>query len=604
MKHIMLLFLSDIKTKRENQNIVISFLRALLTKVIKNPKKSDSPIVISTAKYDNVGEPNTTEATNESAVRNLMLRPWPREDGAAAPIGHPARLFLVASKKVREETFQTKNMPAPMTHLTCFQQRLQKICGLTPEEEDIYPYDEKADVLKTMEMTADIAHRIHDYVRGEKEKGEDVIVHVDMTGGLRHANMMLLNVMRLLQYEKIEIGYILYSNYDRGADVNHVDDVGGIFHTLDLIAGAEEFSRFGSVKAIREYFAQQGEGDLSPELRSLLSAMNTFAEEIKLCHARQFTEAAKQLKAALKAFHDKHRHWLEQDGQTTRQRLNDKLMLQLEDRLFDDYRGLLEAGDDPIGAIDWCLHHDHLQQAINLYIERIPDYLIKTHHYLILSDALKSQVEEERRKEPQYSFNFYFLNHYCHQDPDKEKENAISLENTRGNFQSFLEQGRFWKKLNRGSATPAEIAADIRSWLEKAPDFYLKDNDQLEDWLQEEYEEMQTDWKNHLPQKQCTEKNQKRTRSLRLRLKTDRARPLLAFTQQRDETGEPLLRLTLPRPTLQTILNTYSLLKQERNNEDHTREEDHVLSAIDLTQLLNKAIRNLEDLGTSPAARC
>ena len=90
MKHIMLLFLSDIKTKREN------------------PKKSDSPIVISTAKYDNVGEPNTTEATNESAVRNLMLRPWPREDGAAAPIGRPARLFLVASKKVREDKLQTE----------------------------------------------------------------------------------------------------------------------------------------------------------------------------------------------------------------------------------------------------------------------------------------------------------------------------------------------------------------------------------------------------------------------------------------------------------------------------------------------------------------
>ena len=591
MKHIMLLFLSDIKTKREN------------------PKKSDSPIVISTAKYDNVGEPNTTEATNESAVRNLMLRPWPREDGAAAPIGRPARLFLVASKKVREETFQTKNMPAPMTHLTYFQQRLQTTCGLTPGEEDIYPYDEKADVLKTMEMTADIAHRIHEYIRGERKNGEDVIVHVDMTGGLRHANMMLLNVMRLLQYEKIDIGYILYSNYDRSAERNHVDDVGGIFHTLDLIAGAEEFARFGSIKAIKDYFRQQGKDDCSPELRALLNAMDTFAEEIKLCHARQFADAARKLKEALDAFHSKHLHWREQDGQTTPQRLNDKLMLQLEDRLFDDYRSLFEAGDDPIGAIVWCLQHDHLQQAINLYIEKIPDHLIETHHYLVLSDTLKRGIKKSCAP---YTPNFYFLNHYnvsrekdCPDSSEQSRQHMAGqkakaprdLESARGSLQDFIQQNRLWKKLRSGRQTPEGIAGEIRSWLEShLPAFYLRINASLENWLQEEYAECQTDLQNHLPKQEIAKKDESRTRFLRSCLQIDRAYPLLALMEKNDETGQPLLRSSLPRHVLQSILNTYGLLKRERNNEDHSKEEDDVLSAKDLSDTLKKAVSDLKSL--------
>ncbi len=589
MKHIMLLFLSDIKTKREN------------------PKKSDSPIVISTAKYDNVGEPNTTEATNESAVRNLMLRPWPREDGAAAPIGRPARLFLVASEKVQKEPLPTTDMPAPMTHLAYFQQRLQKICALTPEEEDIYSYDEKADVLKTMEMTADIAHRIHEYIRGERKNGEDVTVHVDMTGGLRHANMMLLNVIRLLQYEKIDIGYILYSNYDRSAECNHVDDVGGIFHTLDLIAGAEEFARFGSIKAIKDYFRQQEKDDCSPELRALLAAMDTFAEEIKLCHARQFTEAAKQLKDALQVFHDKHRHWQEQDEQTTRQRLNDKLMLQLEDRLFADYRGLFEADDDPIGAIDWCLQHDHLQQAINLYIEKIPDHLIRTHNYLILSNTLKSEIE---KKCAPYTPNFYLINHYdvdsektapekIEQDNQRASKKAKTnkeLEKVRGFLQDFIQQNRLWKKLRNGQQTPAAIAGEIHRWLEAYPACYLKINDSLESWLQAEYEEWQTDLQNHLPKQEIAQKDQSRTQHLRACLQNDRAYPLLALMEEKDETGQPYLRSSLPRHVLQSILNTYGLLKRERNNEDHSKEEDDVLSAKDLSDTLKRAVSDLKSL--------
>ena len=590
MKHIMLLFLSDIKTKREN------------------PKKSDSPIVISTAEYDNVGEPNTTEATNESAVRNLMLRPWPREDGAAAPIGRPACLFLVASKKVREETLQTKDMPAPMTHLAYFQQRLQKICALTPEEEDIYPYDEKADVLKTMEMTADIAHRIHEYIHSERKKGEDVTVHVDMTGGLRHANMMLLNVIRLLQYEKIGIGYILYSNYDRSAECNHVDDVGGIFHTLDLIAGAEEFARFGSIKAIKDYFRQQEKDDCSPELRALLASMDTFAEEIKLCHARQFTEAAKQLKDALQVFHDKHRHWREQDEQTTRQRLNDKLMLQLEDRLFDDYRGLFKADGDPIGAIDWCLQHDHLQQAINLYIEKIPDHLIEMHHYLVLSDTLKRSIKKSCAP---YTPNFYFLNHYndsrekdCPDSSEQSRQHMAGkrakaprgLESARGSLQNFIQQNRLWKKLRSGQQTPAAIAGEIHRWLEAYPACYLKINDSLESWLQAEYEEWQTALQNHLPKQEIAQKDQSRTQHLRVCLQIDRSYPLLALMEKNDETGQPYLRSSLPRHVLQSILNTYGLLKRERNNEDHSKEEADVLSAKDLSNTLKRAVSDLKSL--------
>ncbi len=96
-----------------------------------------------------------------------------------------------------------------------------------------------------------MAAKIQKYIQGEDmPAGSKMVLHADCTGGLRHTNMMMLGIMRLLQYNNIEIGMILYSNYKK----KKVEEANEIYHFFDLIAGAEEFVRFGSVSAILDYY--------------------------------------------------------------------------------------------------------------------------------------------------------------------------------------------------------------------------------------------------------------------------------------------------------------------------------------------------------------
>lgn len=66
----------------------------------------------------------------------------------------------------------------------------------------------------------------------------------------RHTNMLLLDVIRLLQYHGITIGGIFYSNYqppaaNAAADrMSHVEELADIYDMLDLITGAKEFMQW------------------------------------------------------------------------------------------------------------------------------------------------------------------------------------------------------------------------------------------------------------------------------------------------------------------------------------------------------------------------
>ena len=84
-----------------------------------------------------------------------------------------------------------------------------------------------------------------------------------------------------MEYQKITIGKILYSNFES----HTVDEVNEIYNLFDLIAGAEEFVRFGSVDAIQNYFKGR---NIPPVLQELLDAMNQFAQVIKISRRMEF----------------------------------------------------------------------------------------------------------------------------------------------------------------------------------------------------------------------------------------------------------------------------------------------------------------------------
>ena len=359
--------------------------------------------------YQNIGQPETTETTNESAVRYLAkIKKVP-----------PNKIFYFASTKVQGNIDGKE-----ISHVDYFKNRIKE--DVVGDIEDVMIpcyFDEKADVQSTMDTVTEMAKKIQDYISTLQE-GTEVTLHVDMTGGMRHASLMMLIITRLIQYSGVKIGNILYSNFYIGK----VEESNEIYKLFDLIAGAEEFVRFGSVDAIKSYFEKTDE--VPKVLQDLLGAMGKFAEVIKISRRSEFQKALESLQEAYKKFSE------DAENLTTVKdvlALNYKLMQQLKIRISQEYAALLKnQADDYLSIINWCLEHDYLQQALTLYTECFP-YLIFTKDKMVtvepsvLDDVNKKSDKDSMKRE----WEFFLLNEYTPRDYHnifKAYENFINHE--------------------------------------------------------------------------------------------------------------------------------------------------------------------------------
>lgn len=348
-KNILLLFLSDVK------------------------RNSDG--IISEKIFNNVeGEPSLT--TSESAVRYLLQK---------NPLD---KIFVFASKKVREPIDGMEQ-----THLDFFIERIKKFWS--DADCEVYNYDETTGGEGNLRSVAEMAGLIQKFAAGKK-----VTLHVDLTGGMRDVNMMMLDLTRLLDYSGLKIGRLLYSNLGK----KKVEELQNIYDLFQLMAGVEEFVNFGSVTALKSYYRGK---NLSEPLKKLFDAMETFAEAIKLCHYGQFRTAIINLHDAVHDF-DKH---LSAD-------VEDVLMARLIGRIKDDYHHIIVNRElDDAAVIRWCLNHDYLQQALTLYTERIPEYLG-------VKGILLPKDVEAAKDNPNYWFNMF----------SEEKPRRHNLEDGRNIF--------------------------------------------------------------------------------------------------------------------------------------------------------------------------
>lgn len=345
-KNILLLFLSDVKIKDG---------------------------IVSGATYNNIdGEPALT--TNESAVRYLLQR---------SPLD---KIFIFASKKIREPIANYRtDAGSEQTHLEFFLERVKKFWS--DADWEVYPYDETKGGAENLRSVVEMAGLIQKFAAGD-----EVTLHVDLTGGMRDVNIMMLDLTRLLEYSGLKIGHILYSDFGKKTVV----ELKNIYDLFQLTAGVEEFVNFGSVKALKIYYRDKS---VSEPLQKLLDAMENFAGAIKLCHYGQFRDAIINLHDAVNDF-DKY----------TSADVEDILMARLIERIREDYHNVIINRElDDAQVIRWCLEHDYLQQALTLYTERIPEYLGEK--FIVPSESVDKKISALIKNDRRNYF-YYLLNVY------------------------------------------------------------------------------------------------------------------------------------------------------------------------------------------------
>ena len=386
MKHILLTFLSDVKT---------------------NWNSELKQVEISKANYEGIGE---TFTTNESGLKYLLKslkENGEKIDKIVALVTNKVEMKKISVQVYGKEIEYVEN-DKKYTHMKYFEKRIGNFFDL--KKDFAYEsFDENLPAEKTVGYVVEFADKVQKYI---DEFGKvNVILDVDISGGMRNVNMVILSILRLLEYNGVKIGKVLYSNFKKNG-ISIVEELTDTYKLFNLMAGAEEFVRFGSVSAILEYYKDHNIA--GTQLEKLLNAMEQFSKEIKLCRYGKFVEAIENLRENIRAFKaSKEKNQAE------------NTIYQMMNRIELEYDALIKNETlDDLDLIEWCINRDYFQQAITLYTERIPECLCE--HQLIYQDedGRKDLLTELSRDEMKRKQNFYLLNDYKNSEEQKSKYNS------------------------------------------------------------------------------------------------------------------------------------------------------------------------------------
>lgn len=388
-------------------------MKNILLMFLSDGGKSESKYKIGT------GEIVATRHSNESAVYEL------------AQTCKIDMIFAFASKLVMKSQ---KIEGEEQTTLAYFKQRVAGI--VAPENIVICPYDETKYMNTALTDVGEMAEMI--LKEREKYAAEEYTLHADMTGGMRNASMMMLGVMRLLEYSQIKMGRVLYSNWVKYRDTNWVEDCADVYRFFDLVAGAKEFVKYGSVIELNIYFDKEKE--TSAELKGLLDAMRNFSESIKLCQYGEFKKAIRELGKNIELFSQKL------DAQRD---ANDRLFSTMLPVIQKSYEPLL-ASDNDLEIIEWCVKRGYLQQAMTLYTERVPEFIFAK-GLLAVSDRKKADIENDYNKflaDRRGSLAYYIIAAYG-QTPEDKKFKKIKRDFVEVLKKSFMKSGLDYEKIKQ-----------------------------------------------------------------------------------------------------------------------------------------------------------
>lgn len=242
-------------------------------------------------------------------------------------------------------------------------------------------------------------------------KNEEVIIHIDITGGPRHSVMLMLALIQMIKFSGAKIGMVVYANVLRKksqSDIQKgmIEDVGDIMDMFTLISGAEEFASIGNVSQIQKYF--EPKENISWCLNSLLDWMENFSETIRVCGSYEsMIEALAQLKNNIVSYEN----FLKTNSANLCEQ--ELFFAKLLPKIKIEYADIMPhkgKSATPIQIIRWCAKRKFLQQAVVFYTEWLPDYLMESN--LLKVTDLEVYAECEKHKMDWSSWPIYLFKTY------------------------------------------------------------------------------------------------------------------------------------------------------------------------------------------------
>ncbi len=227
------------------------------------------------------------------------------------------------------------------------------------------------------------------------EDDKKIVIHFDLAGGLRNISVLIEQLTKFFKYYgyEIESYYTYYVNTDQSK--NTFFDCKNLYKQIDILDGVNEFVTRGSAKKLQECYENVNDEDV----KELLKHMGRFNDEIELCRVDNLNKTLNGMNNALKSLKEN-----ESNGE------NVFLLRQMIPLIEKKFYGGEEI--DYLSTIRWCLDNGLIQQALTIYVEKVPEYLFKKKILEVdessdLYKNTKKEVENNPTKSDVYSTLFY-----------------------------------------------------------------------------------------------------------------------------------------------------------------------------------------------------
>lgn len=265
---------------------------------------------------------------------------------------------------------------------------------------------------------------------------------LETTGGFRNDMMYLLLLSRILSYTNIPVVEAVYSNFQ----TREIATVSGLFTMFDLAEGMQNLSAFGNVQTLRAYYQNR---PAEENVNALLTTMEQLTEAVTLCRTRQIDACMKQFNTALAR--------LEGDGRS------DPLLRQLLP-VFRSKFGKDGTMTTPT-LIRWCVENGMLQQALTVYTEQIPAYLMSPNQggFLLMEESAvpppaPPKQDYESRELAYFLRSFLYL-------PKRTPGTTVGLYNA---FRQYIKtHGREIENAAIFGHIPRDVSEELRPAVER-----------------------------------------------------------------------------------------------------------------------------------------
>lgn len=207
----------------------------------------------------------------------------------------------------------------------------------------------------------------------------DDVVYFDVTGGRRTEADKMLLLMKLVKYKGICLKNTIYSQV-----VDYVNGTGEVcshndsYRYLDILDGVNQFVLTGNAAQLSKCYDTAGAGS---KVGQLLGTMTDFSDSMTICSTSGLDKILEDMRDNIKAV-----------SGAPCCNMEDFLFKQLIPVINDKFFG---KGDTPdyCHIISWCLENQLVQQAVTIYVEKMPKYILDK-GLVIVSDELRQQTKD------------------------------------------------------------------------------------------------------------------------------------------------------------------------------------------------------------------